>query len=62
MRVDSEGQTTLEYILILIIALSSLLIVTQKFIKPVFKKLEAAIDLKIQNTLTNSLYRFPVRK
>ncbi|MBI4924915.1 MAG: class III signal peptide-containing protein [Bdellovibrio sp.] len=62
LGINRFGQTTLEYILILFIVVSTAYIVGTKFIKPTYKKLSQRIEAKIQDTFKNSLYYFPVKK
>ncbi len=55
-----RGQATLEYILMLLIAVSSFVIVSKNLIRPIYKKLSEKLNAQIDHTLSGSLHSFPI--
>ncbi len=54
LRSDEGAQTSTEYILILSIAMSLVLIVTKTFLKPTFKKFEEGLTKRFQEMFFGS--------
>jgi hypothetical protein len=60
---DEKGQATLEYVLLLSIAVSSFMIVLKQFLQPAFAKLSQSLTSLIEKQLLGAdLHTFRVRK
>lgn len=58
--IDQKGQASIEYILLLALALAIVLILTREIIRPAYDRLLATVGERFEKNLFNNLHHFRI--